>query len=32
MGPAVDGRTLAVVYEEVDEDVIRPITAWFQED
>lgn len=32
MGPAVDGRMLAVVYEEVEEDVIRPITAWFQED
>jgi hypothetical protein len=32
MGPAVDGRTLAVVYEEVDEDVIRPITAWFEDD
>jgi hypothetical protein len=32
VGPAVDGRRLIVVFEEVDEDVIRPITAWFEED
>jgi hypothetical protein len=32
MGPAVDGRTLVVVYEEIDDDVIRPVTAWFDED
>jgi hypothetical protein len=32
MGPAIDGRTLVVVFEEFDEDVIRPITAWFDED
>jgi hypothetical protein len=32
MGPSMDGRTLVVVFEEVDEDVIRPITAWFAED
>jgi hypothetical protein len=32
MGRAVDGRRLAVVYEEVDEDIIRPVTAWFDED
>ncbi|MDZ4659394.1 MAG: hypothetical protein SH868_17615 [Bythopirellula sp.] len=32
MGPAMDGRILIVVFEEVDEDVIRPVTAWFSED
>lgn len=32
MGPAIDGRTLAVVYEEIDEDTIRPVTAWFDEE
>jgi hypothetical protein len=32
MGPSLDERTLAVVYEELDEDTIRPITAWFEED
>jgi hypothetical protein len=32
IGRATDGRSLVVVYEEVEEDVIRPLTAWFEED
>jgi hypothetical protein len=32
MNKFVDGRTLADVYDEIDEDVIRPVTAWFEDD
>ena len=31
VGPTHDNRTLIVIYEEADEDVIRPITAWFED-
>jgi uncharacterized DUF497 family protein len=31
-GPSEDGRLLAVVYEEIGEDAIYPITAFFVED
>jgi hypothetical protein len=32
MGPAIDDRILIVVFEEIDDDTIRPVTAWFEED
>lgn len=32
IGQVIDGRDLVVIFEEIDEEHIRPITAFFRED
>jgi uncharacterized DUF497 family protein len=31
-GPALDGRMIAAVYDEIDGDTIRPVTAYYVEE